>query len=149
MNRNNFRSFEKFHTLKLLFWAVAFLVFAVLVFIFRIVYENNLSKQSTQSYLATSTPPATPAINNQVTPPKDATSSPEVKDVAPQNTQVLILDTPTGWLNVRSGPTTTETIVGKVNPGETYDLIQEKDSWYKIHFAGQEGWITSQYAKKQ
>jgi hypothetical protein len=67
-----------------------------------------------------------------------------------QNPQALITDTPTGWLNVRSGPGTNYPILTKVYPGKSYPLLQEEEKWYKIK-AGLdiEGWVTDQYAAKQ
>ena len=62
---------------------------------------------------------------------------------------VLILDTPTGWLNVRSGAGTTNEQVDRVSPNEEYLLLEENDNWYKIKINDNtEGWITSQYAEK-
>jgi len=67
----------------------------------------------------------------------------------PQTTsQVEILNTPTGTLNVRSSPNTSSSIITKVNPGETYELLEETAGWFKIKIASGEGWISSQYAKK-
>lgn len=64
--------------------------------------------------------------------------------------KVLILDTPTGFLRVRSSSSTSTSEVGRVTPGETYDLLEEDDGWYKIKLEnGVEGWITAQYAEKK
>lgn len=61
---------------------------------------------------------------------------------------VLILDTPTGFLRVRETVGGTE--IGKVNPGETYPLVDEQDGWLQIKLKdGTAGWISTQYAKKQ
>jgi len=63
---------------------------------------------------------------------------------------VLIVSTPTGWLNVREGPGTIYEIVGKVSPGETYPLLQEEAGWFKIELsAGKGGWILKKYASKK
>ena len=60
-----------------------------------------------------------------------------------------ISQTPTGWLNVRSGPGTSFAPVGRVNPGEVYPLLAEEGEWYRIKFEreGQtkEGWVAKQY----
>ncbi|MEK7660191.1 MAG: pilus assembly protein PilM [Patescibacteria group bacterium] len=61
---------------------------------------------------------------------------------------VKILQTPTGWLNVRSGPGTTYAQVTRVNPGESYPLLEEKGDWYHIRIGQQEGWIARQYAER-
>ncbi|MCR4283807.1 MAG: type IV pilus assembly protein PilM [Parcubacteria group bacterium] len=61
--------------------------------------------------------------------------------------EVIITNTPTGWLNVRSGPGTSYAQITKVYPKETYSLIEEKDDWYKITIDEKtEGWVISDYA---
>ena len=63
---------------------------------------------------------------------------------------VTILDTPTGFLRVRKDPSVNAAEVGRVNPDEVFDLLDEQTGWYKIKLkAGVEGWISAQYAKKQ
>ena len=66
------------------------------------------------------------------------------------SSKILILDTPNGFLNVRSGPNTNNNILAKINSGETFNLVGEEKDWYKIIYASaKEGWIFSQYADKQ
>jgi len=71
---------------------------------------------------------------------------------------VRIKATPTGWLNVRSEPSTAggeKTILEedgtkiRVNPGESYQFIEanESGSWYQIEYQpGKQGWISGSYA---
>lgn len=67
-----------------------------------------------------------------------------------KKTQILIKETPTGWLRVREEPNIEATEAGKVNPGEKFDLIEEEEGWYKIEYAtGKTGWIYSEYASKE
>ena len=62
---------------------------------------------------------------------------------------VKILDTPTGWLRVRSEPTLSASESAKVDPGDEFDLLDEKEGWYKIEFEkDKKGWISSRYADK-
>ena len=69
---------------------------------------------------------------------------------APNVPKVVIIETPTGFLRVRSNPSTSSSEIGRVNPGETYELVDENETWYKIKLAsGVEGWISSTYADKQ
>lgn len=66
-------------------------------------------------------------------------------------TKVRISSTPTGFLRVRSDPSTLSEEVGKVEPGEDYNLLEtdQKTGWFKIEFEeGKKGWISNQYAKK-
>ena len=62
---------------------------------------------------------------------------------------VEILKTPTGFLRVRSAPTTASTEVGQVHPHEKYKYLgTDKDTgWIQISLeATQSGWVTNQYA---
>lgn len=70
--------------------------------------------------------------------------------------EIEILSTPTGFLRVRSEPSTQAAEVGRVKPGEKYTLLEEDSGgWYKIEYLpakgdekAKEGWISKQYAKK-
>lgn len=64
--------------------------------------------------------------------------------------EVVINATPTGWLNVREGPGTNYSSIGRVTPGKIYLVLQETSGWLKIKLADdREGWIASQYATKK
>lgn len=68
----------------------------------------------------------------------------------PSITKILILDTPTGFLRVRSEPSLNGAEVGRVLPGEKYDLLDEESGWFKIKLKdGATGWVSSQYSQKQ
>jgi hypothetical protein len=76
----------------------------------------------------------------------EVTPTPTETEIGPT---VLIEDTPTGWLRVRSGPGTANEEVGRVDPGEEFPFIEEDNGWYKIEYEdGQEGWISGTYAEK-
>ncbi|MDP2637467.1 MAG: PEGA domain-containing protein [Candidatus Levybacteria bacterium] len=63
---------------------------------------------------------------------------------------VLILNTPTGSLNVRESSSISSAKVGEVKPGESYELIEEVQGWFKIKLSDDEiGWISSSYAVKE
>lgn len=105
-------------------------------------YEDKLVRLKTikgytvevQVFLATS--PKTPVASSSAS-------------VTPQTSKVTILKTPTGFLNVRSQGSFSGSIISKVYPGETYEFLDEQNSWFKIKLAdGKEGWISSQYASK-
>ncbi len=66
----------------------------------------------------------------------------------PKITQVEVLPTPTGVLNVRDGPSQNNRVLLTVKPGEKYELTAEQSGWYKIKVGSTEGWVSSQYAKK-
>lgn len=61
---------------------------------------------------------------------------------------VLILNTPQGFLRVRSEPSLSASEVGRVTSGETYEILKEEDEWFQISFAGKIGWISASFAEK-
>lgn len=79
------------------------------------------------------------------------------KSKSESSLKILVLDTPNGFLNVRSGPSTNNSILAKINQGESFNLVGEEKDWYKIIYESSKeglssvksGWISSQYAKKQ
>ncbi len=69
---------------------------------------------------------------------------------SPKSNQVVILDTPTGFLRVRDSASLSGEEIAQVKPGESYELVSEEESWFEIKLEnGKTGWISSQYAKKQ
>lgn len=75
---------------------------------------------------------------------KKATESAQTK-----KTYVEVLDTPTGWLRVRSEPSINASEAARVKPKDKFELLEEQNGWYKINYEkDKEGWISSQYAKK-
>ena len=68
--------------------------------------------------------------------------------------KVLILNTPTGFLRVRESNSITSSEIAQVKPGETYELVLEKEGWFEIKLNspandGKKGWISSSYAVKE
>ncbi len=62
---------------------------------------------------------------------------------------VEIKETPTGWLRVRENPSTGSKELAKVEPGKKFELLDEKESWFKIEYEeGKEGWVSADYAEK-
>lgn len=63
---------------------------------------------------------------------------------------VIIKDTETGFLRVRNNPSKSAEEIAQVKPGDKFNLIEEKEGWYKISFGDdKEGWISSRYAEKK
>ncbi len=89
-----------------------------------------------------------PSGSPTATPTKTATSSAStVPD--PEKPFILIKDTPTGFLRVRTEPSTSATEAARVNPGEKYHFFSEKSGWYEIEYqAAKKGWVSGQYAEK-
>jgi len=69
---------------------------------------------------------------------------------AASENSIVIKDTPTGWLRVREEPSIDASESARVNPGDKFDVIDEKDGWYKIKYDGKnEGWVSGEYVEKQ
>ncbi len=64
--------------------------------------------------------------------------------------KVIILDTPTGFLRVRSDPTLDASETAQVTPGNTFNYLNEQQGWYEIQLPdGRSGWVSMQYASKR
>lgn len=87
---------------------------------------------------------------NALTATSSASQSIASSSALPQSTKVKILDTPTGFLRVRSEPSLGGAEVAEVKPGELYDYVTDQDGWTQIKLInGQEGWVSSNYVEKQ
>lgn len=86
---------------------------------------------------------------------KKATESAILEPIAsssaiPTVSKVVILKTPTGFLRVRDNGSLSGKEIGRVSPGEVYDIVEEKVGWLSITLKdGQVGWVSSNYTKKQ
>ena len=68
----------------------------------------------------------------------------------PKVEKVTVLDTPTGFLRVRADSSIASSEIGRVSPGDSLELVGEKEGWFEIKMTnGKTGWISSQYAKKE
>ena len=64
--------------------------------------------------------------------------------------KIIILNTPTGFLRVREDAKLGSLQVGQVIPGDIFELLDEKNGWFKIKLSNEKlGWVSSDYAKKQ
>ena len=115
---------------------------------------TSISAQK-EEIAATPSAVASPSGTIKPTPKTTATVSPTGTSLIdePEKPYALILDTPTGFLNVRTGPVKTATKSGEVKPGEKYAYENtEEDSggtvWYELKKAGAVlGWVSGQYVK--
>lgn len=48
-------------------------------------------------------------------------------------------------LNVRSGPSTSNSILGGISRGQKVNIISSENGWYKIEFRNKTGWVSSKY----
>jgi len=66
----------------------------------------------------------------------------------PQET-AKIIPTGVGWLRVRKEASLESEEIAKVNVGETFTILEEKESWVKIKVdETTEGWVSSAYVQK-
>lgn len=80
---------------------------------------------------------------------KQATDSATKKNET-KAAKITIKDTSTGFLRVRSEPTVAASESARVAPGDEFELLEEKDAWYKIEYEqGKQGWVSSEYATKK
>ncbi|HVA96529.1 MAG TPA: PEGA domain-containing protein [Candidatus Acidoferrales bacterium] len=107
-------------------------------------------KLTVAAYLSTSTTSldAAPTTAATPTPSTEASTSPIPTPTVTNS--VVILNTPTGYLWVREGPSVSAGQITQVKPGAKYPLISEENNWYEITLSdGTTGWVSGQYAKKQ
>lgn len=88
----------------------------------------------------------------EVSPSPSPKGSPKASPIPPDKPYVRIKDTPTGWLKVRSEPSSAkgdETVLTKVDVGEMFPYLnEEKNGWYKIEYEeGEEGWVSGVYCE--
>ena len=76
---------------------------------------------------------------------KEATESAKEKE----KITIKIKETGTGFLRVREEPSISASEAAQVKPGEEFDVLEEKNSWYKIEYEeNKEGWVSGEYAEK-
>lgn len=108
---------------------------------FKLVANVKLSQEESLA--------ATPEPSTSVTPTSFVSPTPSKTSGVPAGSQVKIKETPTGWLRVRAEASTASEEIARVNPGEQYPLLDEKNGWYQIEYeTGKKGWISAQYADK-
>lgn len=90
------------------------------------------------------------AVDPQALSASSSATSIASSSALPTVAKVVVLDTPTGYLNVRKDPTLGGALVTTVKPGETYEFITEQNGWTEIKLTdGTDGWVSSDYVKKQ
>lgn len=92
-------------------------------------------------------------LENQNAELEDSEASPsaqteELIEIEDENRSITILDTPNGFLRVRSGAGTNFPEVTRVNSGETFDLVNEENGWMEIQVDEEtSGFISSEFAE--
>lgn len=70
--------------------------------------------------------------------------------VITQTPEVLVKQTPTGFLRVRDKPSLAGKEIAQVKPGDTLILLEEMGDWYRVRLSdGTEGYVSSAYGEKK
>lgn len=87
------------------------------------------------------------SVDLAITEP-DLTKLPQAPTSSTQ--EVVIKNTPTGFLRVREAAGLNSKEIGQVKPKETYVLLEETPGWVRIRLKdGKEGWVSSIYIQKK
>lgn len=65
-------------------------------------------------------------------------------------TELRIIPTGIGYLNIRSQPTTAGEVVGRATPGDSYVYTEQSDGWYRVvseELPGGFGWVIGTYVE--
>ncbi len=81
--------------------------------------------------------------NNQTTKPDQQPNVPVQPQVSVGKTKVVVATS----LNVRSGPSTGNSVIGSLKNNEKVEVISESNGWSKIKYNGKEGYVSSTYLK--
>lgn len=94
---------------------------------------GNLNAGSSQSY------PAPIVVVS--TPIPVATPSAVLK-------KITVLDTGTGFLNIRETPAVTAKILQRAATGDTFEFIQKQGDWYQVVLKSGTGWVSAAYVNE-
>jgi len=83
--------------------------------------------------------------NSELPPTNNTSHTNDINDKPIQ--QTAIVDVPI--LNVRSGPGTNHSSVGKLSQSDTVIILSQQDDWLKISYNGSEGWIANWHVSIQ
>lgn len=98
------------------------------------------------SVVTTSTLEVATTSNTDIYEVYVATTSDTGVQEAKLSTKIVILDTPTGWLNAREGPDISYAILTRVNPGDVFPLIDVRSGWVKLLLSdGRAAWVHHDY----
>ncbi|MFC1622918.1 type II secretion system F family protein [Patescibacteria group bacterium] len=133
---------------------VIFVALAVILPIYSLVGGlNQATSYSTPSAPTASTEQQVEASENEIV--EEAEIVIEKEDSEEELlVMIVITETETGYLNVRDSGSVGEKIIGRVSPGDEYELIEEKDGWFHIVISiddegGQvTGWVIGDYVER-
>jgi len=114
--------------------------------------QRNITVRTLAGYKLTAEIKLSPNLEAQ----KEKIKEEEIKEPE-KKIFVEILNTPSGFLRVRSEAKTSSTELARVKPGEKYLFLEEdKDTgWFKIEYekgneggSAKEGWVSNEFSKK-
>ncbi|MBR5519369.1 MAG: SH3 domain-containing protein, partial [Clostridia bacterium] len=117
------------------------------------VTNGSLTAYIVADYLAVGeVPPTTTPV---VTTPESTTSTSATTTTSQSTTTEATTPSPAGFygtvtgsvVNLRSGASTTSTIVGKATQGERYLIVAQDGDWYQITLEGQPAYIHRDYVE--
>lgn len=109
--------------------------------------EKTIRIKTVEGYKLTAT--AFLGIDETYSSQEAPTATPSASPT-PTSAKITILSTPTGFLRVRAGSSLSFGEVGRVTPGEVFDILSEEDGWFEIELPnGIKGWVSGQYVQKQ
>lgn len=113
---------------------------------YQLALDPTHKKVELDKKLLTATDSATVATPSGTLTPEPTTSTKVTPGAGLK--RIEILQTDTGWLRVRSAPSTGASESAKVNPGDIFGIEEEKSGWYRIEYIkGKMGWISSDYTR--
>lgn len=74
-------------------------------------------------------------------------SSEYIENIEEESTNKTTKQVNTATLNVRSGPSTSYSVIGKVHNGNKVQVISESNGWSKIEYNGKNAYVSSMYLK--
>ncbi len=110
--------------------------------------EENISRVIPQpsNFFATSSAVVVPILEVGTTSAPVSAEPPTDSEIETARPVIIVGETPTGWLNVRSGAGPNFEILLKVKPGESYAVIETVGEWTHIELeGGSDGWVSSAY----
>ncbi len=125
--------------LVLVWFGVAFVALAVILPIYSLVGGFTQSTTGVSPVVVTPTVSGIPTIS----PTEMLTPSP-----SPVIKKIRVIDTGTGYLNVREEPALGSAIIGRALPGEAFEFLDKTDEWYLIIFEDGRGWVNAAYVEE-
>jgi len=114
-----------------------------------VYYVPKILSPEAGSLTESVTPTESEEESGAQTPTGAATSTPQEPSapIVPE-TRLRIMQTETGWLNVRASPNLNGTQITRVLPGEEYEYTAQEEGWYQIKIDSETtGWVFGEYVE--